>query len=162
MSRGVYLPKVPTAKAFRPTTPSLGPGAFESFDIRPFWRVASCAEVGCGPYERGWSSTFDESTPLGQRQAAYVRHESGRRFVESKTPLGWTQFDFPAGQTCFGSDQHRLQAERPALYLRQGGDWRRRVGAVRRYDRPDQWADDFHARTTGVSTARSRAGTADP
>lgn len=163
MSRAYLLKPAQGSKPpFRSRTPAAGPGGFESFDIRPYWRDASCEEVGCEQWRLGWATVVDESTPLGQRQAAYIRSSSGRRFVEGRTEAGWTQFDFPAGQQCFDSGSHRIQAERPALYLRQGGDWRRRTSKARVYDRADQWVDDLHSRTEALSTARSRAGTADP
>lgn len=160
MSREFILPS--SMKAFRPSTPRLQPGAFESFDIRPYWRQASCAEVECEGHTQGWTTVLNETVPQQAQLAAYIRARAGRRFTESRTDAGWTQFEFPPGQACFQADQHRVQADRPELYLRQGGDWRKRVGPVRRYDRADQWADDFHARTDQLATVRSRAGTAGP
>ena len=149
-------------QAHRSRTPGVGPGGFESFDVRAYWRRASCAEVGCEAHEKGWTTALNEAVQQQATAAQYIRSQSGRRFTESRTEAGWTQFDFPAGQTCFQAGTHKLPADRQELYLRQGGDWRQRTGPARSYERPDQWADDFHARTDEVATARSRAGTADP
>lgn len=118
-------------------------------------RSASCAEVDCPAHAHGWTTTVDEATELGQRQAAYIRHECSpatatvvapagrRRYVESRTQTGLTAFTFPAGQTCFAS--HTVPLERPALYIVRGGDWRGNPAGVpgRTHRRPQDWVEDF-------------------
>lgn len=137
------------------------PGGVQTWQVQTWWRQATCAEANCEQWRNGWSTVVDTSTPLGRDQADYIRTQSGRRYREAKTPAGWTQFDFPAGQRCFASDKHRVQAERQPLHIVRAGSTVQPVGRPRVYERPDQWADDFHARTETVATARRRAGTAD-
>lgn len=110
--------------------------------ISTHYRTGTCEEAGCLAHQRGWQTSVDESTDLGQRQAHYIRTMSGRRFTERRTELGLTAFLFEAGQKCFA--EHKVSLERPELYVVRGGDWRgnpRRE--VRRHSGPDSWLNDF-------------------
>lgn len=88
-----------------------------SAPIKSHWRKATCAEIDCPNYVNGWSATIDTSTPLGQRQARYIRYNSGRHYSENATADGIVTFIFPPGQTCFGSDRHRIRIDREPLYV---------------------------------------------
>ncbi len=108
--------------------------------VSTHFRAGTCDEAGCLAHRHGWATTVDESTTLGQGQAHYVRKESGRRFVESRTG-GLTTFTFEAGQKCFAT--HQVPLERPELYIVRGGDWRGNPrGEVTRH-RPDTWVEAF-------------------
>jgi hypothetical protein len=134
---------------FRPFGQAVGPEYMRSFSItaplRTHWRPASCAEVDCPHYLHGWASEVDETTELGQFQAAYIRTESGRGFRESRTESGLTRFEFTAGQTCFRSDEHRTRIEEAReLYVVRDGDWRgnpRRTTPLRLS--ADGWVNEF-------------------
>lgn len=105
-------------------------------------RVGTCAEADCPAHQHGWQTSVDESTDLGQKQAHYIRKESGRKFTERRTEVGLTAFAFEAGQTCFAT--HRVSLERPELYVVRGGDFRGNPrGEVFRHSGPDAWVDDF-------------------
>ncbi|WP_431895871.1 hypothetical protein [Micromonospora haikouensis] len=121
------------------------PAAYKTYQIlapaSTHWRAATCAEVDCPAWLRGWSTTVDESTELGARQAHYIRRQSGRGFVEQRTPAGLTTFVFEAGQRCFAADKHRVQV-RPESYLIRPGDWRD-LGDPRRLGSARSWVDDF-------------------
>lgn len=126
--------------------PAMPVRAYQTFQIvapvSTHWRPARCDEVDCPAYQRGWTTTVDEATELGQRQAHYIRREARRSFKESKRPDGLTSFHFPAGQTCFRP--HKQRVERDEIFLRRDGDWRGNpTRQRRRYDRADQWVDDF-------------------
>lgn len=100
---------------------------------------AACEEVGCEQWRLGWESTIDEATELGQRQAAYIRHRSGRTFRELKAPTGLTVFRFEPHQRCFREHQTR-----PELYAVRDGDWRGNpTGRVRQHTRAADWVEDF-------------------
>lgn len=104
------------------------------------WRPAACAEVRCPHHINGWYTDVDEQTTLGQGQAAYIRRNSGRRFVEAKQEAGLTRFTFEAGQRCFR--EHKLPLERDPLFIHQ----RLRSGMIastRRAEWPD-WMDTFN------------------
>jgi len=104
-------------------------------------RRIPCHDAQCKGYLEGWKTGVDESTPLGQGQAHYIRTQSGRRFSEYKTATGLTVFDFPPGQRCFRS--HTVPVGDP-LCLRYRGDHRTmRPQNVHRHARIDDWVDDF-------------------
>lgn len=138
----------------------LGPEHYSTYGIRrpraTHSRPASCAEVECPNYLRGFVSVVDEATQLGQLQAAWIRGRAGRRFTESRDPAGLTRFTFPPEQPCFA--EHRVQLERPALYVVAGGDWRgnpRRI-PVRRHANPRDWVDDFGEHQERLAEVRRR------
>jgi hypothetical protein len=133
------------------TGPLLPPEARVTYAIvRPrqtHARPASCAEVACSAWLRGWRTTVDEATDLGRGQAAWVRGGSGRRFTESRDPAGLTVFEFPPEQTCFRAADHRAAVQRPPLFVVRDGD---RRGNPRRtrprvHRNAEDWRDDFGA-----------------
>lgn len=76
------------------------------------WVRAACEDAGCESWQYGWDSLIDERTPLGARQAGYIRAQSGRTFRELSAPDGLTVFRFERRQRCFA--EHRT---RPARLL---------------------------------------------
>ena len=130
---------------FRPDP--VGPvHAYKSYEIvsplSTHYRDGTCDEAGCLAQRHGWRTVVDESTELGQRQAHYIRTQSGRRFTEERTAAGLTDFTFEPGQRCFAS--HKVPLERPELYVVRAGDHRGNpTGEVRKHSGPDSWVDDF-------------------
>lgn len=123
--------------------PKMPVGAYQTYQtIRPratHSRPASCADVNCQASARGWRTKVDVSTPLGGRQASYIRMKSGRAFtVKQEGDL--VTFTFPPGQRCFA--EHRVNIERPTLYVKRGGDWRAYTSESVRM-RDVDWVDDF-------------------
>lgn len=125
--------------------PKMPPGAYKTYQIlapaATHWRLATCAEVDCGAYLRGWTTTVDEATELGARQAHYIRRQSLRGFAEQRNPAGLTVFTFEPGQRCFRAAEHRVQV-RPESYLIRSGDWRD-LGDPRPLGSARSWVDDF-------------------
>jgi hypothetical protein len=123
-------------------TPALGVGAYQTYSITaPHDRTvrAACEEVGCAAWLNGWQSKVDESTELGQRQAAYIRQQSGRTFREQRTGEGLTVFTFDSRQRCFAD--HRT---RPEVYAVRDGDWRGNpTGRTRTHQSAADWTEDF-------------------
>lgn len=120
------------------------------------WRPASCADVDCGAYLRGWRTTVDERTPLGQEQAAYIRRHAGRRYVEERTETGLTAFTFEAGQMCFAAADHRVPLGREQVFRvapTQGG---RLAGEIVTHQRAADWVDDFASHLDHIRTMRER------
>lgn len=109
------------------------------------WRHASCAEVECKRYEHGWvtilSAGSDQERLL--RRACDGLDGHRRHYVEKAGDAGLIEFHFEAGQACFKVSQHMVRLDRPELYVVYHGDWRRNLGAIRRYDRSDQFIDDM-------------------
>jgi hypothetical protein len=120
--------------------PGFGPEQMKTYQvaspITSHRRRADCddMEVNCAAHRNGWITVVDESTDLGRRQAAYIRQECRpttaelavsagvRRYIESRTPAGWTEFRFPAGQLCFA--QHTARLHRPDIFIVRDGDTR--------------------------------------
>lgn len=136
LSRATPMLPVQAVKTYQVTSP---PDAMVA---------AACKQVGCAHWRNGWDTHVDERTDLGMTQAAYIRQRSGRTFKELRTTEGLTVFRFEAHQRCF--TEHRT---RPELYMVRGGDWRQRIGEPHRYDRPDQWVDDFATHQDRIQTA---------
>lgn len=127
--------------------PAMPASAMKTYSIKApkstHTRPATCEEVGCVNYARGWVTRIDERTQLGATQAQYIRAQSGRRFREERTPDGLTAFSFYAEQRCFA--EHRASLAREPFYLVRGGDWRgdpRGIG-TRQHTRAADWVDDF-------------------
>lgn len=118
-------------------------------------RAASCAEVECLNLQHGWITDVDETSTLGQMQAHYIRRESGRAFVEDRTPDGLTRFTFEAGQDCFA--EHRVVEERDPILLVRAGDWRGNPTGERRiHTRPEHWVEDMQQTLDSVRTGQER------
>lgn len=103
---------------------------------------ATCADVRCEAFERGWRTVLDLSTDLGQRQWKHIRDHSGRAYTDISARDGVTPplrvLWFEPGQRCFR--QHTM---RPQLFVAYRGRPGYTLSGIRRYDRADQWADDF-------------------
>lgn len=124
-------------------TPAGPAHAYKTYEIispvSTHFRPGTCDEAGCLAQRHGWTTTVDESTDLGARQAHYIRSQSGRKFVEERGPL--TVFTFEAGQKCFAT--HQIPLDRPELYVVRGGDWRGNPLGDVRHHRADTWTEDF-------------------
>lgn len=156
------------------TEPLLPPHLRKTYQIKApistHWRPATCEEVDCPHYLQGWLSAIDETTELGQRQAHYIRHDSGRKFVETRgyefpdDPMGQrripetlTVFRFEAGQKCFGADTHKLPVGKPELYLLRGGDHRGNPRQeITRFSGHQAWLDDFGEHQERIADAVQR------
>jgi hypothetical protein len=148
-----------TQQSFR-LTPNMPAHAYKTYRIisphSTHFGPASCEDVECGAYAKGWSSLIDETTALGQKQAHYIRRSSGRSFTESKTPAGLTEFIFKPGQTCFA--QHVYRNELPAIFRVQGGDFRGdplKTPPVT-HTKPEFWVEDFQEHQDKVKTTLER------
>lgn len=136
---------------FEPTTPIQAMQTFSiAAPLATHFRPATCAEYECDPYRLGWVSRIDESTELGQTQARYIRHGSGRGFTEERDEAGITVFRFHPGQQPFddaqGSHrQHQVRVDRPELFVVRDGDVARGnpTGRVTRHSGPQPWLDQF-------------------
>jgi hypothetical protein len=126
--------------------PAMPAAAYKTFQIAAplatHWNVVTCADAECQAHEFGWRTVIDEGTSLGQRQAHYIRKESGRKYTEERQPDGLTAFSFDAGQKCFA--QHKGRNMRPERFVERDGDHRGNPTRRRReFARPDEWVDSF-------------------
>jgi len=106
-------------------------------------RTASCEEVNCPHYLKGWITIV----PIGSPQDLYIRHHSGRRFT-AKAEAGSVTFTFPPGQQCFR--QHTATLNRPPFLLRG------RNGRLQRVSDPHEWSDTFNETMHQAEQARKR------
>lgn len=134
--------------------PRLGPEAYKTYQIvapvSTHFRPATCKEIECAGYTRGWKTTVLPDSP----QARYIRHSSGRKFTEAKNENGdgTVVFTFPPGQTCFRAADHRKSLEREPFYVVRGGDTRGdpRQEAPRRF-RSGDWVENFADHQQSIS-----------
>lgn len=121
--------------------PHMPVGGMQTYQVllplKTHWRAATCAEVNCPHYLNGWRTRVVADSPDERAVRA-----SGRKWVSRTTDGGFVVYDFAAGTRCFKADIHRVQLDRPALFVRRMGDWRW-SGQPQVFDRPDQWVDHF-------------------
>ena len=154
--------------AFR-LDPIMDPRGYQTYQIlapvQTHTRPASCEEVDCEYWRNGWITRVDTSTPLGARQANYIRLHSGRRFTtgfgldgEEDTHddvFALVMFHFPPGQQCF--TQHRVPLDRPATFLRVGGDHRGNPTGERvKHSSAEDWRDDLGEHLDKIRDQRER------
>lgn len=125
--------------------PKLPASEVKTYSIRSplatHFRPATCQEVDCANYAKGWLTRLDTAVPQQAQLANDIRLKLGRKFlaVERGTVV---EFTFPPGQQCFA--QHRVPLDRPEFYVVRDGDWRgnpRGTAPVQR--NADDWLDDF-------------------
>lgn len=134
--------------------PQMGPENYRTYTVLGRRHKVTCERYGCPRYERGWLTLIDESTELGQRQAAYIRTLSGRRFRE-RVEGGLTHFEFYPEQTCF--EEHFMSLEEDPRFLRMGGDYRGdpRGEGVFQHRNMDDWVNDLGDHQDGLRRAQS-------
>lgn len=123
--------------------PRMEPQNFTTYGVVAPRREVPCEQDpdGCGEREHGWFTKVDISTGLGRRQYDYIKHRSGRRFEEVRESDTIVQFNFYAGQRCFGTHTVPDADER---FGKRGGDWRGNPrGDVTMFSRADDWIDSF-------------------
>lgn len=112
------------------------------------WRSATCEEVECEFFVDGWRLRVENLT----ERDLYKVKNSGRHCMELPVAEGETWLVFGPGTPCLRQwapgqplveRHHRLPVGRPELYVVRPGDWRLYTGESYRFDRGDQWRDDF-------------------
>lgn len=127
--------------------PRLPESAMQTFQVvapkSTHTRPATCEEVECEQYERGWRMKIDLGTELGQRQAHYIKHQSGRSYRVVDQQGGLVTLEFKASQPCFR--EHRVPVGRPEIYRVKGGDHRGNPlrTPVRTHKKPEFWVEEF-------------------
>lgn len=139
--------------------PKLGPENFKTYQIsapaQTHFRRATCQEVECERYAKGFRSVIDVSTELGQQQAAYIEKLSGRTFTRAETGTIIT-YTFAAEQQCFTA--HKVPLEREPFFIVRDGDYRgnpRGTAAVK-HTRPEFWVEDFAEHQDGIARAHQK------
>ena len=128
-------------------TPKVGAQYYQTFQVTSpvstHTRRGSCEEVECAQYARGWKMRLDLTSELGQKQAYYIKHSSGRSYKVVSQENGLVELEFAANQDCF--QEHRVPLDRPEIYRVRGGDFRgnplRTVTRV--HKKPEYWVEEF-------------------
>ena len=146
-------------KGFR-LNPQLPAGAYNTYalsaPLATHFRNGHCSEVDCDPHLNGWRTFVDETAELGQRQAFYIRKQSGRSFTEHRDEDGLTCFHFEAGQRCFR--EHRVRIDKPEHFQLWRGDWRvqPRRDDIRVFNRSVDWIDSMQTHQDKLKTILER------
>lgn len=119
-------------------------------------RVVSCEEARCQQYARGWQTTVDLSTPLGQKQAHYIKHQSGRSYKKVAVNGTLVTLEFAAGQPCF--QEHRVRNSLPEIFRVRGGDHRGNPLKIptRVHKKPEFWVEEFAENQDRLKTIHER------
>jgi len=145
----------------RPTsrTELHGPArAYQTFQIRaPKGGLVpvSCEDVECQAYANGWKMVLDLASALGQKQAYYIKHQSGRKYtIESQTPEGMVTLIFAPDQDCF--EQHKVRNDLPEVFSIRGGDSRGNPlrTPTRVHKKPEFWLEEFAENQDRIATAK--------
>lgn len=105
------------------------------------WRPATCEEVGCEPYAKGWTTRLPRTSPLVD---LITSGSTGRRYRETTgLDTAEREFMFEPGQPCFEVSKHRVRLDRQERYLVRPGDWRATTGQPYVHTRAADWVEDF-------------------
>jgi hypothetical protein len=135
----------------------LGPESFQTFGIvapkETHTVPATCEEVECEQYVRGWQMKIDLGTDLGQKQAYYIKHHSGRAYKVIDQYDGLVTLEFRSGQPCFR--EHRKSIERDPIFRVRGGDARGNPlrTPTRVHKKPEFWVEEFAENQDRIATA---------
>jgi hypothetical protein len=136
--------------------PKVGAQHYQTFQVSApvstHTRAATCEEVECQQYLRGWMTKIDLGTDLGQKQAYYIKHQSGRSYKVTSQRDGLAELEFSPNQPCF--QEHRVPLDRPEIYRVKGGDFRgnplRTVTRV--HKKPEFWVEEFAENQDRIKT----------
>lgn len=136
--------------------PKLPAGAMRTFEISAplstHYRPASCEEVECEHFTKGWQLRKE----ILSAELLYTVAHSGRSYTEMNMREGETWLVFAAGQKCFAASKHRVRLERPEVYIARDGDWRGNprgtVPVI--HSGPDAWVDQFATHQEKINKAR--------
>jgi hypothetical protein len=130
--------------------PKAGPEHYKTFGLsqpaRTHFRTATCQEVDCANYARGWRIVLDVSTDLDRRRARYIRDHAGRAYSVIGQEGDVITLEFSAGQKCF--EEHRVPLHRMPNFYVVDGDWRGNPRGTPVQKRSiEAWRDDLGEHT---------------
>lgn len=136
--------------------PGLPASARRTFSIlmptESHWRKATCKEVDCPRYLKGWKARVEVMTP----EQIHIIKAAKYRYRELSVKPGETWWLFDAGQTCFRAADHMIQLGKPELFVVRDGDWRGnpRGTPTIRHKRPELWVEQFSEHQAKLAKAR--------
>lgn len=135
--------------------PRMGPEHYKTFSIHvpaDDWRPATCEEIDCPDFLKGWQVRVEGLPP----KLLHAAQKSGRRYRVLPVAANETWLIFEAGQPCFQASEHRIRKhEKPELYLVREGDHRGnpRGTRPRQHLRPEFWQEHFAEHQQGLADA---------
>jgi hypothetical protein len=135
------------------------PQHMQTFQVRApagAYRLGTCEEAECEHYARGWKMQIDLQSELGQKQAYYIKHQSGRSFTHEVLPSGLVELVFKGGQPCFR--EHKIRNDVPDTFLVKGGDARGNPlkTPTRVHKRPEFWVEEFAQNQARIAEVHQR------
>lgn len=116
-------------------------------------RPATCAEVECPNYLKGWrvrTDTLDE-------KMLHAAKTAGRKFTELHVSEYENWIVFEAGQPCFRAHQHSVPLNKQEIFISRDGDFRGNpTGNVRKHTRPEFWVEEMSENLGHVRAAQKR------
>lgn len=139
--------------------PNLPSKAYTTFQVKApkgGYVKATCEDVECDQYARGWLMKIDLNTELGQKQAHYIKHLSGRSYKVTDQRNGLVTLEFRPGQPCF--QEHKVRNDLPETFLVRGGDYRGNPLGIktRVHTKPEHWVEEFAENQDRLKTAIER------
>lgn len=133
--------------------------AYQTFQVRApkgGLTAVSCEDVECAAYANGWKMVLDLNTELGQRQAYYIKHLSGRSYRIESQVNGMVTLIFAPNQDCFA--QHKVRNDLPEVFSVKGGDRRGNPLRIptRVHKKPEFWLEEFAENQDRIATAREK------
>lgn len=117
------------------------------------WRKATCAEVDCPQYLKGWKVRVEGLPP----EMLHTAKTSGRKFTELHVVEGENWLVFEAGQPCFKASEHRKLLDRQEIYVARDGDFRGNpTGKVRKHTKPEFWIEEMADNQDRLHTVQKR------
>ena len=103
-------------------------------------RPATCAEVECPNYLKGWKLRIEGLPP----EMVHAARTTGRKFTELDVTENEHWLVFEAGQPCFRAAEHTTLLDKQEIYIARDGDFRGNpTGNVRKHTRPEFWLEDM-------------------
>lgn len=111
-------------------------------------RPATCEEYKCKEFfsKTGWTITVAVGSDKIEHVKQLMRGElDGIKRLNAKVQRDGTlvHIVFPPGTPCTRATRHRVNLNRPELYVVRNGDWRANLGVARQHKRPELWVEDF-------------------
>jgi hypothetical protein len=148
--------------------PAAPPHLFRTFSVRQplatHWRRATCEEVECEAFHRGWVTTVPPESQEYVDLARACRGEVDgfRRGAAPGSPEvtaeGFLRFTFPAGQLCLRASAHKIHNDEMPIFQHRGGDWRASSGRVVTHSTPESWRDELGENQLRIVAERQRYG----
>lgn len=108
--------------------------------LKTHWRAATCPEVQCAEYERGWKLRVEGLAP----EMLHAAKTSGRKYTELNISATENWLVFEAGQPCFRARLHKKLLDKQEIFIARDGDFRGNpTGNYRKHTRPEFWLEDF-------------------